>query len=278
MNTPKCAYPPCTSAAVAGGGMCGGHREAYLRRNYPNGYFTAAAPVAAHIAKLRAADMTWDQIADAAGMNCNWGIRDIAAGRRRGGRVAVHTAEAIMSVTLPAAGDFTGRPDHALVPMIGATRRVQALVALGYTNQFIAQHANYPVEHMHRLLGGKAPTLTLKAHRAIAELFERIEAAPPPRGPSALRAQRRASERGWALPLAWDLDTIDDPTVTPHTGTARPLTILERYDEAVELGRISVHDALTAAAQYLDVDRDSLGTALLRARRGEQSIDMQQAS
>jgi hypothetical protein len=240
--------------------MCGGHRVAYLRRNYPNGYFTEAAPVAAHIAKLRDAGMTWDQISAAAGLSAHWGIRDIAAGRRRGGRVAVHTAEAILSVPVPAPGDFTGRPDHALVPMIGATRRVQALVALGYTNRFIAKQANYPSEHMHRVLFGKAPTLTLKAHRAFAELFERIEAMPPPSGPSAVRARRRAGQRGWALPLAWDLDTIDDPAAKPNVGKRSAGSFLERYEELADMG---CRDDQIAAR--LGIQLESLERSMYRA-------------
>jgi hypothetical protein len=46
------------------------------------------------------------------------------------------------------------------------------------------------------------------------------------------RQRRLAARRGWAPPLAWDDDTIDDPAATPATG-ARERAWSTRHDETV---------------------------------------------
>ncbi|MGO5480449.1 hypothetical protein ACTQVS_09920, partial [Anaerovoracaceae bacterium HCP3S3_H6] len=35
-------------------------------------------------------------------------------------------------------------------------------------------------------------------------------------GPQSTRVRNYAERQGWAPPAAWDDDTIDDPTATPH--------------------------------------------------------------
>lgn len=272
---PRCPYLTRSNAE----GLCQKHRRAYIRNEYPAGYILPTDNVVTHLNQLRGVGLAWKRISELTGGTVSITTLRAVAKRERTGITAAK-AERILAITpvalVPDA--IAAASNGSFVPMIGTTRRAQALVAIGYCNEYICANIGYSNRKFHRILFGKGPYVAVATHRAMCELFTLVESTPAPPGYASNRARKRAARSGWAKPFDWDEEDIDDPTATPHTATARPLTIIERYDEAVELGRISVHRGLTAAAEHLDVDRDSLGTALLRARRAEHSNDVQQAS
>lgn len=97
------------------------------------------------------------------------------------------------------------------VPALGVKRRIQALMAMGFTSAHIARELDVPdnlVRHWYR----EGKTVYVATYEKVAALFERLEATV---GPSQLSAAR-ARKKGWPTSIAWDLETIDDPDAQPN--------------------------------------------------------------
>jgi transcriptional regulator with XRE-family HTH domain len=114
----------------------------------------------------------------------------------------------------------------------GSARRLQALVAIGYTQAEIARQMGTHESWVSRLVGGYGRQVNAETVARIKEVYDRLAMTP---GPSD-RARRHAHKHNWAPPLAWDEDTIDDPAAKPDVGVHRPLGFAERYTEERELG------------------------------------------
>lgn len=118
------------------------------------------------------------------------------------------------------------------IDSIGTTRRLRALVALGYNQQHLAQATGLGYSTISYLILGKV-TRTGRARAAkVRAVYDRLSMTP---GPS--RAARdRAHRSGWMPPLAWDDDTIDDPAAQPNPGHQERIGFRERFFEERELG------------------------------------------
>ena len=100
-----------------------------------------------------------------------------------------------------------------LVDATGTRRRIQAMVAIGWTLSWLSQEAGHTDRWCHDILAGDHRILRSHADEVRA-LYGRLWDKPRT-GPYATRAIRQAQRRGWPVPLAWDDDTIDDPTAKP---------------------------------------------------------------
>jgi hypothetical protein len=107
--------------------------------------------------------------------------------------------------------------DPLTVNKVGAVRRLQALMALGWPRRELARRAGYQGDAFALILNGKRQRLTLDTHRRIVALYDELSMTLGPSNPSRLIAERR----GWPKPLAWDDDTIDDPKARPRRGSSR---------------------------------------------------------
>lgn len=118
----------------------------------------------------------------------------------------------------------------------GARRRLEALAFIGYTATDLAELLNLEVGHFAD--GFDVPPYKFGA---VDALFGRLQLLP---GKSA-RARAEAAERGYAGPLAWDEETIDDPRARPQGVPPRgyrrnnrtPPDFAEMVAEHRELGR-----------------------------------------
>ena len=100
------------------------------------------------------------------------------------------------------------------VPRVGAARRVQALLALGWTHHELGAAG---IANSAQIIGAPGELITLHRWRQVRDVYD---AQSMTRGPSP-RTRARAARLGYAPPLAWDEDTLDDPNATPnHTGPA----------------------------------------------------------
>lgn len=119
-----------------------------------------------------------------------------------------------------------GRP--GLVPSVGTVRRLQGLARLGWPPaELAARLGSTTVEYVQQLRRTSRPTVERATHERIAALYDALAMTP---GPS-VRTRRYAERCGWAPPLAWDDDAIDDPAARPDLGverTWRPWDGLER--------------------------------------------------
>lgn len=114
----------------------------------------------------------------------------------------------------------------------GTERRLQALVASGYSQAQIAREMSTHESWLSRLVNGYGHSVNAETVARVKQVYDRLAMTP---GPSD-RARRQARERGWAPPLAWDDDDIDNPAAKPDVGVHRPVSFPERYGEMRELG------------------------------------------
>lgn len=138
------------------------------------------------------------------------GLSDTAVGNIVDGRnthVQRATAARIDALTLTAIYDQA----HGTVPSIGAQRRVQALMALGWPKQEL-EAAGIPST---QLVTRPRSQVSVEGWRQVKDVYDELSMT---RGPSEL-TRSRAIARGYPPPLAWDDDTLDDPHATPHQGT-----------------------------------------------------------
>lgn len=126
----------------------------------------------------------------------------IIDGRRE--RVQRQTATRIASLTL---ADVYARASGN-VPSVGAVRRVQALMALGWRKADL-EAQGVPSG---QLVTRSRDLISLKDWRQVRDVYERLSMTP---GPSR-RARDRAAARGYSPPLAWDEGAIDDAHATPQ--------------------------------------------------------------
>lgn len=101
------------------------------------------------------------------------------------------------------------------VPAIGMARRVRALGVMGWPLRLLAQQVGMSAGgDMTAILNGRRQTITRAMHDRFVTLYDRLETTP---GPSDI-ARRYAERAGWAPPMAWDPETIDDPDAEPNYG------------------------------------------------------------
>lgn len=96
----------------------------------------------------------------------------------------------------------------------GTRRRLQALSAIGWRWADLAAHLGGTWQTVQDMAIGGRPTVMVTTADRVRVLYARLSATP---GPSEV-SRRRAAEKGWAPPAAWDDDLIDDPTASPDLG------------------------------------------------------------
>lgn len=156
------------------------------------------------------------------------------------------------------------------VPVIGAQRRIQALMALGWTSEDIRQaagwrHRNYVLRILEGQKGKPCRWLERHTHDTICAVFDQLCMVLPPDSPYRRRSATIARNKGYLPPLAWD-DIDNDPApadaLTISQGRGNYRTTLEDFDDLVRLG-----ETPEIAAQRLGVQLDSIEIARRRAQR-----------
>jgi hypothetical protein len=196
-----CRHPDCLT-----------HRARYLKRwQYERAQgkkrLTDAAPARRHIDTLLGAGWSLRAIAGASSTSPTT-IHKIKAGQPT---VRHSIAAAILAVTpdqVPTkASNQTTEP---FVPRIGTTRRIQALLYMGWTHAEITRRAGVATK---LLLNQQGRWVTRSSHDKVAAVYDQIAMTA---GPSNLT-------RGWARslgyigPLAWDdIDLDPAPHDIPH--------------------------------------------------------------
>lgn len=110
-------------------------------------------------------------------------------------------------------------PAHQFIRATGTIRRLQALHAIGYTFDELEQHLGRPID-LDMITESAEASVTVGYARAVIALYDRLSMRPQT-GPRADTIRQAAMMRGWAAPLAWDDDWIDDPARKP-TGIRTP--------------------------------------------------------
>lgn len=142
------------------------------------------------------------------------------------------------------------------VDATGTARRLQALAAIGWPTSDLAQRTGHSSIALQQWRSGRHRRVHRATHQIITSLYEQLWDTA---GPSTY-SRRHATRHGWAVPMAWSDDTIDDPNGRPDLGR-RPrgridladITHLERFGHT-----------RTQIAARLGVDPESITTALRR--------------
>lgn len=122
---------------------------------------------------------------------------------------------------------------HGRYNTLGTARRLQALVAIGYTQTDLCRRLGWQRQSITRLIFNRQPTVNVKTAKRVDAMFRQLQMTP---GPSQA-ARNFAKEHKWAPPLAWGDDgDIDDPAAIPDIGEDTRLSFRDRYLEMQELG------------------------------------------
>ncbi|MFD8144762.1 hypothetical protein [Streptomyces sp. NPDC059708] len=179
--------------------------------------FMDAEPVRRHVEQLRAAGVGTVPIAAAAGVSTATIARILYGkqGQRANARIRTESAQAILAVSI----EDCRIPDGARIDGTGTRRRLQALVAAGWSFTALASEIGI---HAHCLGDmARAANLTAGNARRVKVAYRRLLQTTPAQlgvtSQAQALARRVANRENWHGPLAWDDTTIDDPTAQPET-------------------------------------------------------------
>ncbi|MEV6413885.1 hypothetical protein [Kribbella sp. NPDC051718] len=132
-------------------------------------------------------------------------------------RITPRNEERILAIQLNVA-------DGARVDNTGTVRRIQALVALGWSQSNIARRLGISRANFTPIAQGLRPATTGAHDRAVRGLYAELSMKKPPETTHreklvASRSRNYAKAHGWVSPLAWDDESIDDPAAKPYADT-----------------------------------------------------------
>jgi hypothetical protein len=228
-------------------GLCHTHYENRRRKEVAYGRWQStmidAEPARQHVKALMAAGMGSRRISELSGVQRGT-MQWLTIGRSERGhgpakRIRDTNAAAILAIPIP---DIPHHhvADGTRIPALGTTRRLQALVTIGYTQTFLSERIGWTPQNTTRLFTGSADYIIAKTARLVDDMFRELQLTP---GPSQ-RARNHARQRSWAPPMAWDEDTIDSPLATPQLGQHEKTDFVELYQEMRDLGL--GHDQIAA--------------------------------
>lgn len=161
-------------------------------------------PSVAHIEQLRADGWTLNQIAAASGIH-KTGLQRVLRGVAW---VTPDTENRILSATVRPVKTEKGR-----VPAVGTRRRLQALVAQGWTITALAEQLGRDMRSVHALCF--ADGCSERTRTAVATLYTRMAGTQAPDGFARKRALTLAGKYGWVDSWAWGDVDLDDPDAAP---------------------------------------------------------------
>lgn len=196
-------------------------RQLARRHLYGQPTYVPAEPARAHIRNLMAQGMGLKRIVAVSDISQGMAWKLLYGKRRPDGtrtpsrRIRPATEAKILAITPDLA-------DGAKIDSTGTTRRIQALVAVGWSMSKIAARLGIGRSNFTPLAQGSRDTTVARA-KAVSDLYDQLWDQRPPhtlwRDHIAYsRALGYAAKAGWVPPLAWDDDDIDNPNATPNLG------------------------------------------------------------
>ena len=115
----------------------------------------------------------------------------------------------------------------------GVSRRLQALVAVGWTIPALCDRLHLPRNYVTKLMAGASCNGLTRAE--VCLVYDRLWDVPQT-GPAAAGARRYAARQGWFVPMAWDDDAIDDPAAVPVVEPEDRPNLLDSVEWLLEQG------------------------------------------
>lgn len=261
-----CRCHPCTTASTT--------YERRRARSHAYGRFALkwvdAGPVREHVLALGRQGLGLKKVVALSGYSQGAMTKLVygSEGRPPTRRIRAEHAKAILAVratldTLAGGARFDGT---------GTRRRLQALMAIGWSQSKLAHAMGYELRNFAHLVNATG-NVTATTARAVRALYDDLWDQQPPqttRGDKGAytRSRRYAAARGWPPPMAWSDDEIDDPAAVPDTGTTHRPGGRVVHIEDIEW--LLQHDPLMTAqylAHRLGVTTGAVQTAIHRAGR-----------
>lgn len=256
-----CGCTPCLDAARRH------DKRTRINTEHGTSSYVDAAPARAHV-ELLLTDLTIGQIEARSGLN-RMSLYALLgrSGRKPSRRITRKTEQALLAIT-PRRVD--PRDHGILVDPTGTTRRLQALMALGWPGAHLVERLGWSHRTLWVLTASPGP-IRAATRDDVLELYRELSSQTPEPSKWVTLRRRLSRERGWAPPAAWDDDEIDEPGATPYGHEPEPVRRTDRSAHAVEL----VEDLLDvdpgirmgAAAARLGRTVDTLQAQLRRAGR-----------
>lgn len=192
-------------------------RAARRRRNYGTSttHLVDAAPVRKHVQKLFKRGWSVRAISKETGVSQSvLNVLLYGSNGKQSATVRAGTAEKLLAFKPPF--DRKNRQGTRIetVNAIGSQRRLQALVTLGFSLNWLAEYAGYGRSYFKAVLA--TGTIALTTADVVSDLYERLwnkQPLPETRAQkqSVTYSKRFAKANGWLPPMAWDDDQIDNP-------------------------------------------------------------------
>lgn len=156
-------------------------------------------------------------------------------------------------------------PAPVRAPVIGLKRRVQALQRMGWPLHELRRRMGNCVIDRVRITPPDG-TVPMRTFEKVVALYDELSMIP---GPSQ-SARTRATNKGWAPPMAWNENEIDDPDAVPHgyervAKRMKPREVLDEYAWLLAAGA-----SPTQAMRQLHISKKGLEKAQARIKREEE--------
>ncbi|GAB3166969.1 hypothetical protein GCM10027059_26780 [Myceligenerans halotolerans] len=212
----RCRCLPCAKAAS--------EYESWRKRQraYGRDAFTDAEPVREHVRRLMDAGMGLKTVAARTGVSHGTLAKLVYGTRRPDGtrrdpskRVTLATARKLLALRL----DVSDLADGARIDTTGTRRRLQALACAGWSVGKLETASGVDRQALDKILRGGTRT-SARTVKAVADIYDQLWDQVPPHEQwhdkaAYARTINRANSAGWAPAMAWDDETIDDPTAEP---------------------------------------------------------------
>lgn len=247
-----CRCLPCSTAR-------GAETSERLRQQAYGRYdrYVDAEPVREHLRGLMERGMGRRQITAQAQTSDGTMAKLFGYGKREPSkRITRDLAERLLAVRFALA-------DGQRVSGLGTARRLQALVALGYSQAYLAGRLDMTASNFTPLAHGRRGVLVGTANR-VRDLYDELSMKVPPANTrrerqSVSRARNFAKAHGWPPPLSWDDERIDDPDYHPRkwSGGKRGLdhAVVQRFlDGREKPGRKFSHEEAAEIVRRLRLE------------------------
>lgn len=245
----KCEHGKCVNKGrKETWGLCNPHYEVARRKREAEGGRkigrVPADQVIEHVEKLRNAGLGFRQVAKLAGVTPQT-IQQVG----KHPTSFTDIAHKILSVPMP--NLVRDSADGQFIPVLGTTRRLRALNAIGWPNGVIAGRLGVTETTLSRWVKVTSPLIRASMARRVDVLFRELQLTPAPDSTGSRRARLRAERNGWPVPMAWDPQTIDLPSSLPDLGGKSDF-----MDTVADFRGMGKGDAY--AAEFLGIELDSL--------------------
>ncbi|MEU2924157.1 hypothetical protein ABZ636_03720 [Streptomyces sp. NPDC007251] len=232
-----------------------------------------AEPVRIHIRHLQDCGMGLRAIAAAAGIDRKR-LQAILTGRpERGTGPQEKVRPTLAAAVLTVEPSLENLAPSTLINPAGTRRRIQALVAMGWPQQHLADRLDMTPSNFSAMI--RRDHVMVRRALAVRALYNALwRADPAQHGATAAgitRARKLAAANGWPPPAAWDDDTIDDPAATPHAEGAKALN----RDERAAMRREEIEHLISFGiseeeiAKRLDMGLSTVRGAVQELRAGQ---------